>query len=90
MLLLETTSYYKIFFKVFKSRRMRCLRQVTHVEMTSLDEVMVDKCEGKNLLRRPGHRWENNIKMDPKAVGWECVDLINLAEDRDWWPSWLF
>ena len=59
------------------------------MEMRNLDEVMVDKCEGKNVLRRPGCRWENNIVMDPQAVGWQCVDWINVAEDRDWWPSWL-
>jgi hypothetical protein len=58
------------------------------MEMSNLGEVMVNKCEGKSLLRRPGLKWENNIKMYPKTVGWECVDWINLTEDRDWWPSW--
>jgi hypothetical protein len=59
--------------------------QVAHIEeKRKLDEVTVGKCEGKNLLGRPGHRWENNIKVDPKTVGWEYVDWLNLAEDRDW------
>jgi hypothetical protein len=48
---------HEIFFKVFKSRRMRCLGQVAHMGIRNLDEVMVDKCEGKNLLRRPGDGW---------------------------------
>jgi hypothetical protein len=51
-------------------------------EMRNLDDVMVDKYEGKDLFGRPENRWENNIKMDPRAVGWECVDWINLAADR--------
>lgn len=46
----------EIFFKVFNSRRMRGLGQVAHMEMRNSDEVTVDKCEGKNLLRRPGHK----------------------------------
>jgi len=28
------------------------------------------KPEGKRLLGRPRHRWEDNIKMDLQEVGW--------------------
>jgi hypothetical protein len=28
------------------------------------------KPEGKRPLGRPGHRWEDNIKMDIHKVGW--------------------
>jgi hypothetical protein len=46
----------------------------------------VGKPEAKIPLERPGHRWENNIKMDLREIGLEGVDLINLAQDRDrWW-----
>jgi hypothetical protein len=31
----------------------------------------------------PQHRCEDNIKMDVKEIGWEGIDWINLAEDRD-------
>jgi hypothetical protein len=27
--------------------------------------------------------WEDNIKMDLKETGWEGVDCIDLAQDRD-------
>jgi len=37
----------------------------------------------KKLLGRPGRRWEDNIKMDPRKVGWEGVDRIHLAQYRD-------
>jgi len=31
--------------------------------------VLVRKPEGKRPLRRPRHRWEDNIKMDLQEVG---------------------
>jgi hypothetical protein len=37
-------------------------------------------------LGRPRHRWEDNIKMDLKDVGWG-VDWIELAQDRDGWRA---
>jgi hypothetical protein len=30
-------------------------------------------------LGRPWHRWEDNIKMDLKYVGWVGVDCIHLS-----------
>jgi hypothetical protein len=36
--------------------------------------VLVGKPEGKRLLGRPRHRWEDNIKMDLQEVGFGCVD----------------
>jgi hypothetical protein len=32
--------------------------------------VLVGKPEGRRLLGRPRRRWEDNIKMDLKNVGW--------------------
>jgi hypothetical protein len=46
-------------------------------------KIMARKHEGKRLLVRLRHRWEDNIKMDLKEVGWECVDWIHLTQDRD-------
>ena len=41
----------------------------------------------KRPLERPCRRWENDIKIDFKEVGWE---LFNLAEDRNWcWDLWM-
>jgi hypothetical protein len=35
---------------------------------------------------RPRHRWEDNIKMDLREVGWRGMDWIFLVQDRDnWW-----
>ena len=30
---------------------------------------------------KPRHRWEDNIKTDVKALGWEGIDLLSLAWD---------
>jgi hypothetical protein len=43
---------------------------------------LVSKPEGKSLLRRLGHRWEDNIKI--KEVSLEGVNYIDLVQDSDW------
>jgi hypothetical protein len=42
--------------------------------------VLVGKPEGKSSLRNPGHRWEDNIKVDLQEVGWG-MDWINMAQN---------
>jgi hypothetical protein len=36
--------------------------------------ISVGKLEGRRQLRRPKRRWENNIRMDLREIGWEGVD----------------
>jgi hypothetical protein len=31
------------------------------------------------------HAWEAVIRMNPREIGWESVDWIQLAQDRDQW-----
>jgi hypothetical protein len=40
-------------------------------------------------LRRPRLRWEDGIRMDltVREIGWEGVDWIRLAQDRDRWRA---
>jgi hypothetical protein len=45
----------------------------------------VVKPEGKWLLVRPRRGREDDIKTDLKKIGWECVDWIHLAQDRNRW-----
>jgi len=49
--------------------------------------VFVGKPEGKRPLGRPRRRWMDNIRMDLKEVGCGYMDLIGLAQDRDWWRT---
>jgi len=45
----------------------------------------VGKPDGKRPMERPRRRWEYNIKIDIQEVGCKGMDLIDLAQDRDWW-----
>jgi hypothetical protein len=46
----------------------------------------VEKSEANRPLERPKYRWEDNIKMDLKEIGWAAMDWINLGQYRDqWW-----
>jgi hypothetical protein len=49
--------------------------------------ALVGKPEGRRPLERPRRRWEDNIKMDFREVGWEGADWIDQAQDRDRWRS---
>jgi hypothetical protein len=31
--------------------------------------------------------WDDNIKMNYEEIGWENVDFIRLAQDRDKWRA---
>jgi hypothetical protein len=44
---------------------------------------LVGKPEGKRPLGRPRRRRVDNIKMDLREIGWDDVDWIDLAQDRD-------
>jgi hypothetical protein len=37
----------------------------------------------ENLKGRPRRRCVDNIRMDLREIGWEDVDWIHLAQDRD-------
>jgi hypothetical protein len=57
------------------------------VEERGVHRVLVGKPEGKRPLRKPRHRWEDNIKMDVQEVGWGRGDWMELAQDRDGWRA---
>jgi hypothetical protein len=38
-------------------------------------------------LGRPRGRWVDNIKMDLREIGWNDMDSIDLAQDRDQWGA---
>jgi hypothetical protein len=33
--------------------------------------------------QRPRSMWKNNIKMDLREIGWDGMDWVRLAKDRD-------
>jgi hypothetical protein len=51
--------------------------------------ILVKKPEVKRPLRRPRRRWVDNIKMDLRDIGWDDMDWIDLAQDRDQWRAFV-
>jgi hypothetical protein len=49
--------------------------------------ILVGKPEGKRPLERPGHGWDDNIKMDLREIGWGGMDCTDVAQDRDQWRA---
>jgi hypothetical protein len=45
--------------------------------------ILVGKPEGNRPLGRPRRRLMVNIKMDLREIGWDGVDWIHMAQDRD-------
>ena len=41
--------------------------------------ILVDRHEGKRILGRPTHRWEDNIKIDLEVVRWGVIIWTSLA-----------
>ena len=71
---------------VINSRRMRWAGHVARMgEGRGVYRVLVGKSEGRRPLGRPRHRWEDNIRMDLREVGYGCVDWMEIAQDRKRW-----
>jgi hypothetical protein len=49
----------------------------------------VGKPEEKKPLGRPRPGWVDNIKMDVREIGWDGMDWLYLAQDRDQWRALL-
>ncbi|KAJ4440626.1 hypothetical protein ANN_08773 [Periplaneta americana] len=63
-----------------KFRRLKWAGYVARMgESRNAYRVLVGRPEGKRPLGRSRRRWEDNIKMDLRAVGYDDRDWINLA-----------
>jgi hypothetical protein len=58
----------------------------TYREKRGAYRVSVAKLERRRPLRRPRRRWEDNINMDLRDVGWG-MDWSDLTQDRDRWRA---
>jgi hypothetical protein len=56
-------------------------------EVRGAYSILVGRPEGKRPLGRPRRRYEDNIKMNLREIGFWDVDLIHLAQDRDRWRA---
>jgi hypothetical protein len=50
--------------------------------------ILAIKTVWKTQITRLWHRCEDNIRMVLREIGWEVVDWMHLAQDRDQW--WAF
>jgi hypothetical protein len=74
--------------RVIKARRMRWEGHVAGMgEVRGAYNILVGRPEGRRPLGRPRRRWEDNIKMDLKEIGFGDVDWIHLAQDMDRWRA---
>jgi hypothetical protein len=56
-------------------------------EKRNAHRILVGKPERRRPLGRPRHRWVDNIKIDLREIGWDDVDWVDLAQDRDQWRA---
>jgi hypothetical protein len=71
------------------SKRMRRARHVARMGETTAYRVLVGTPEGKRPLGRPRRRRSDNIKINLRETGWDGIDWLDLAQDRDQWRPLL-
>jgi hypothetical protein len=59
----------------------------THGRIGNAYKILIGKPKGKRPFGRPRFRWEDNIKIYLREVGFVDVDRIHQAQDRDWWQD---
>jgi hypothetical protein len=57
------------------------------MKRNACSRVMMGNPEGKRLLGRPRRRRVDSIEMDLREIGWDGVDWIDMAHDRDQWRT---
>jgi hypothetical protein len=74
--------------RIIKARRMRWVGHVARMgDARGAYNILVGRPEGRRPLGRPRRRWEDNIKMGLREIGFGDVDWIHLAQDRDMWRA---
>jgi hypothetical protein len=56
-------------------------------EKRNVCRILVEKPEGKRPLRRRRRKWQVNIRMDLRDIGWGDMDWIDLVQDKDQWRA---
>jgi hypothetical protein len=85
---LAIVDFYCFIVRVFKARRMKWAGHVARMgEVRGAYNILVGRPEGRRQLGRPRRRWEDNIEMDLREVGFGDVDWIPLPQDRVRWRA---
>jgi hypothetical protein len=74
--------------RINESRWMRWAGRVASMGgKRNVYRILVRKPGGKIPLGRPRCRWDDNIKINLREIGWGGMDWIDLAQDRDQWRA---
>jgi hypothetical protein len=73
---------------MIESRSMGWAEHVARMmEKINAYRILVGKPERKRPLGRPKRRWDDNIKIDLREIGWGGMDWIDVAQDKDQWRA---
>jgi hypothetical protein len=73
---------------VFTARRMRWAGHVARMgKMRNEYNIFAGKPERKSPFGRPRHKWEDNIRIYLREIGWEILNWMHLVQDRDQWRA---
>jgi hypothetical protein len=76
---------------MIKSRNIRWARHVARIgAKRNAYRILVGHPEEKRPLGTPRRRWEDNIRMDLREIGWGGMDWIDLAQDREQWRALVY
>jgi hypothetical protein len=67
-----------------------CLSTNVLTRILILIKIMEHTARNKTTYKTtpcPRRRWVKNIKMDLREIGWNGMDWMDLAQDRDQWRS---
>jgi hypothetical protein len=74
--------------RVIKSRRVTWAGHVARMgEERGVYSVLVGRPEVKRPLGRPRRRWEDNIKIDLREIGFDGANWIQLAQACVQWRA---
>jgi hypothetical protein len=74
--------------RTIRSTRSRWAGHVERMmEKRNPYRILVGKPEGNRPLGRPRRRLVDSMKMDLGETGQDCMDWIDLAQDRDQWRA---
>jgi hypothetical protein len=74
--------------RFIKARRMGWAGHVARMgEVRGAYNILVGRPEGRRPLGKPRRRWEDNIKMDLREIGFGDVDWIHWTQDRERWRA---
>jgi hypothetical protein len=68
----------------FSIIRMRCVEHIARtVEVRNAHKLYLKNVKGRDHFGRHSHRWENDIKIYFKLIGYEEVYWIHPVQERN-------